>query len=139
MHRTPILLVEDNLDDELLTRRAFERNGIANPILIARDGEVAVELLLGETPVRPSVVLLDLNLPKLSGLEVLARLRADVRTRGLPVVVLTSSREEADLVCSYNLGANSYIRKPVSFAEFVKAVGQLGLYWLVLNELPGRS
>lgn len=139
MHRTPILLVEDNPDDELLTRRAFERNGIANPILVARDGEVAVEMLLGETPVRPSVVLLDLNLPKLSGLEVLARLRADVRTRGLPVVVLTSSREEADLIGSYNLGANSYVRKPVSFAEFVKAVGQLGLYWLVLNELPGRS
>lgn len=132
----PILLVEDNLNDELLTRRAFEKNFIANPMVVAHDGVEALELLHGANPLKPSVVLLDLNLPRLGGLEVLARLRADERTRRLPVVILTTSREESDLVASYDRGANSYVRKPVSFEDFVKAIGQLGMYWLVLNERP---
>jgi two-component system response regulator len=133
---TPILLVEDNPDDELLTRRAFAKNRIANPIVVAHDGVEALEMLHGAQNIRPSLVLLDLKLPRLDGIEVLSRLRADDRTRLLPVVVLTTSKEESDLIASYGHGANSYVRKPVDFEQFVDAVGQLGLYWLMLNEPP---
>jgi two-component system response regulator len=136
-----ILLVEDNPDDELLTRRAFQKNNILNTVIAAHDGVEALEMLLGDgtgaTPaLSPALVLLDLNLPKVSGLEVLRRVRSDERTRLLPVVILTSSREEQDLVEGYRLGANSYVRKPVDFREFLEATRQLGLYWLVLNEAP---
>lgn len=128
-----ILLVEDNPDDETLTRRALAKNNIQNEVRVARDGAEALQLL--ET-ITPELVLLDLKLPKVDGLEVLRRIRADERTRLLPVVILTSSKEERDLVSGYGLGANSYIRKPVDFAQFVEAVRQLGLYWLVLNQSP---
>lgn len=128
-----ILLVEDNPDDETLTRRALAKNNIQNEVRVARDGAEALELLQSITP---EIVLLDLKLPKVDGLEVLRRIRADERTRLLPVVILTSSKEERDLVSGYGLGANSYIRKPVDFAQFVEAVRQLGLYWLVLNQPP---
>jgi two-component system response regulator len=138
-----ILLVEDNPDDEVLTRRALKKNNIGNEVVVARDGAEALDYLFGtgayegrDTNVMPQVVLLDLKLPKVDGLEVLRRLRAGEQTRLLPVVVLTSSREQQDLVDSYDYGANSYIRKPVDFAQFVEAVRQLGLYWLVLNEVP---
>lgn len=130
-----ILLVEDNADDELLTIRALRRSQIANEILVAHDGEEALSLLLGEMPL-PVVVLLDLKLPKVDGLEVLRQLRSHSKTRLLPVVVLTSSNEERDIIESYSLGANSYVRKPVGFEEFMQAVGQLGLYWILVNELP---
>jgi len=138
-----ILLVEDNLDDVDLTLRAFKKNNILNPITVARDGEEAVKLLCGEEadgegsriPL-PQVVLLDLKLPKIDGLEVLRRIRAHPRTRLLPVVVLTSSREERDLIDSYARGANSYIQKPVDWGEFMEAVKHLGLYWLILNVPP---
>ena len=141
MSQRMILLVEDNPDDEALTRRALAKNNIQNEVRVARDGAEALELLFGTgaqkgDAVAPEVVLLDLKLPKVDGLEVLRRIRADERTRLLPVVILTSSREERDLVSGYGLGANSYIRKPVDFAQFVEAVRQLGLYWLVLNESP---
>jgi two-component system response regulator len=136
-----ILLVEDNPDDVELTLRAFARSNVLNEIVVATDGEEALRLLFGaqepgaeEPAVVPEVVLLDLKLPKVDGLEVLRRLRGDDRTRRLPVVVLTSSNEERDIVRSYDLGANSFVRKPVDFAEFVIAARQLGLYWLVLNE-----
>jgi CheY-like chemotaxis protein len=135
-----ILLVEDNPDDEELTLRALARNNIANEVVVARDGEEALRSLVGEGGSAggrlPMLVLLDLKLPKVEGLEVLSRIRADPRTRLLPVVVLTSSTEERDLVESYGRGANSYIRKPVDFNQFIEAVRQLGLYWLVLNEPP---
>lgn len=135
-----ILLVEDNPDDEELTILAFQQNNISNIIAVARDGAEALDLLFGPDgaggSVAPAVILLDLKLPKVDGLEVLRRIRGDERTRFLPVVVLTSSREEQDLVASYSLGCNSYVRKPVNFAEFVEAVRQLGLYWLLLNEMP---
>ena len=139
-----ILLIEDNADDELLTRRAFQKNNILNEVVVAHDGAEAIDLLLGDgggrgAPPVPAVILLDLNLPKISGLEVLRRLRADDRTRLLPVVILTSSREEQDLIEGYRLGANSYVRKPVDFAEFLNATRQLGLYWLMLNEAPPAS
>lgn len=135
-----ILLVEDNLDDEALTLRALKKNNIANEIVTARDGARALDLLLGkDAKGPPALVLLDLKLPKIDGLEVLRRLRAHERTALVPVVILTSSNEEQDLVSGYKLGANSYIRKPVDFNRFVEAVKQLGLYWLVLNEpAPGR-
>jgi two-component system response regulator len=140
---TEILLVEDNPDDELLTLRALERNRIANRIVVARDGAEALDYLFGsgayagrDTSVLPQIVFLDLKLPKLDGLEVLKRIRAEERTSVLPVVVLTSSDEEQDIIDSYHLGANSYIRKPVDFAQFVETVGRLGMYWLVLNEPP---
>jgi CheY-like chemotaxis protein len=130
-----ILLVEDNADDEELTLRALKKNNITNEVFVARDGVQAIEYLFeGERKPLPQVVLLDLKLPKIDGLEVLRRIREDERTRCLPVVILTSSREEQDLMRGYTLGANSYIRKPVDFAQFVEAVRQLGLYWLVLNE-----
>jgi two-component system response regulator len=133
-----ILLVEDNPDDETLTLRAIKKNNIKNRVVVARDGAEALDLLLGagRDAALPQLVLLDLKLPKVDGLEVLRRIRADDRTRRLPVVVLTSSKEDADVVASYDLGANSYVRKPVNFDQFIEAVRQLGLYWLVLNEAP---
>ena len=134
-----ILLVEDNPDDEALTLRALKKNNIMNQVVVAHDGVEAVNYLLGPdaaaNPV-PQIILLDLKLPKMNGLEVLKCLRSDERTKLLPVIILTSSREEQDLVNSYDLGANSYIRKPVDFNQFIAAVQQLGLYWLVLNEIP---
>ena len=132
--RKVILLVEDSDDDVTLTRRAFEKHKLANDIVVATDGQQALDLLLGESAIAPQVVLLDLNLPKLSGLDVLRRIRADPRTVLLPVVVLTSSDHDRDVIESYRLGANSFVRKPVDFLEFVEAARQLGLYWLVLNE-----
>jgi two-component system response regulator len=141
-----ILLVEDNPDDVILTLRAFKKNNIANEVVVARDGVEALDYLFATGPhdgrdarQLPQVVLLDLKLPRIDGIEVLRRIRADPATRVVPVVVLTSSREEHDLVDSYRLGANSYVRKPVDFLEFVEAARQLGLYWLVLNEAPPAS
>ena len=144
-----ILLVEDNPDDELLTLRALKKSNILNDVVVARDGAEALAYLFGEgthadqdAKMLPQVVLLDLKLPKIDGLEVLRRLRADDRTALLPVVILTSSDEERDIVASYRLGANSFIRKPVDFSQFSEAVQQLGLYWLILNQGPplgGRS
>ncbi len=143
MRNKVILLVEDNPDDELLTLRAFKKNNIVNEVVVARDGSEALDYLFGtgtyagrDVSVMPQVVLLDLRLPKVNGLEVLRRLRANEQTKLLPVVVLTSSDEERDVVDSYSLGANSYIRKPVDFDQFVEAVRHLGLYWLVLNKSP---
>lgn len=140
-----ILLVEDNPDDEALTLRAFKKNNIKNGMVVVRDGAEALDYLFGagryagrDMTDLPQVVLLDLKLPKVDGLEVLRRVRADERTRLLPVVILTSSREEQDLVNGYRLGCNSYVRKPVNFDEFVEAARQLGLYWLVLNEAPPK-
>jgi CheY-like chemotaxis protein len=133
-----IMLVEDNEDDIALTRRALQRNNIANELVVAGDGAEALRLLgegsNGDDRELPAVVLLDLKLPRVDGLEVLQRLRADERLKHLPVVVLTSSNEQRDLVRSYDLGANSYIRKPVDFQQFSDAIKTLGLYWLVLNE-----
>ena len=131
-----ILLVEDNPDDEKLTLRALKKNNVANPIVVARDGQEALDYLSDPGKPLPAVVLLDLKLPKIGGLEVLRRARENTRTKLIPIVVLTSSKEDADLVASYNFGCNSYIRKPVDFDKFVEAVGRLGLYWLVLNEPP---
>jgi len=131
-----ILLVEDDPDHELLTIRALKKSNIANDVRVARDGEEAIKMILGEEGLRPQVVLLDLKLPKLDGLEVLRRIRENDATRMLPIVVLTSSDEERDVVRSYKLGVNSYIRKPVNFNDFAEATRQLGLYWLVLNECP---
>jgi len=136
-----ILLVEDNPDDVELTLRALKKNNIANEVVVARDGVEALEYLTATGKYAgcsvadlPQVILLDLKLPKVSGLEVLRTVRADPRTRLLPVVILTSSSEEPDIITSYQLGANSYIRKPVDFNQFLEAVRQLGLYWLVLNQ-----
>ena len=134
-----ILLVEDDPDHELLTIRALKRSNIANDVTVARDGEEAVQLLFAEGAMLPQVILLDLKLPKVDGLEVLRRIRESASTRMLPVVVLTSSDEERDLVRSYQLGVNSYIRKPVNFNDFAEATRQLGMYWLVLNECPPQS
>jgi two-component system response regulator len=138
-----ILLVEDNPDDEKLTLRALQKNKISNEVVVARDGVEALDYLLGSEAQTgsnlkplPQVVLLDLKLPKLDGLEVLRRLRAHERTKLLPVVILTSSNEEQDRIAGYGLGANSYVRKPVDFNQFIEAARQLGLYWLVLNEAP---
>ncbi|HUX91979.1 MAG TPA: response regulator [Gallionellaceae bacterium] len=139
MHQKTILLVEDNPDDEVLTLRALRKNNITNEVTVVRDGQQALDYFFGEgafTRPAPTVVLLDLKLPKINGLEVLRRIRADQRTCLQPVVILTSSKEEQDLVNGYRLGTNSYIRKPVDFDQFVEAVRQLGLYWLVLNEIP---
>jgi CheY-like chemotaxis protein len=138
-----ILLVEDNADDEALTIRALKKNNIRNEVVVARDGAEALNYLLGrgahegrDTSLLPQIVLLDLKLPKVDGLDVLRGIRGDVRTKRLPVVILTSSKEDKDLLSGYDLGANSYVRKPVDFTEFAEAVRQLGLYWLVLNESP---
>lgn len=136
MSNCKILLVEDNADDEMLCLRALKKNNITNEIVVARDGAEALDYLFvedGETTELPHLVLLDLKLPKINGLQVLERLRAHPRTELLPVVMLTTSVEERDLVESYKLGVNSYIRKPVDFAEFTEVVRQLGLYWLLLN------
>jgi two-component system response regulator len=137
MNQSLIALVEDNPDDEALTIRALKKHGISNKIAILRDGVEALAFLLDANQPLPQLVLLDLNLPRLNGLELLQRLRADPRTRLLPIVILTSSNEERDLVEGYRLGANSYVRKPVDFVQFSEAVNQLGLYWLVLNQVPG--
>lgn len=141
-----ILLVEDNPDDEELTLRALRRGNVANEVAVARDGSEALEYLFGsgrgegrDASQMPAVVLLDLKLPKISGLEVLKRIRADSRTAMIPVVILTSSSEDEDMIRSYQSGANSYVRKPVNFTEFTNAVSQLGLYWLLLNSLPRIS
>ncbi len=138
-----ILLVEDNPDDEELTLLSLRKNNLAHEIIVVRDGVEAIEFLSGQgqyagrdTSRLPTVILLDLKLPKLDGLGVLRRLRADERTRMLPVVVLTSSSQDADVLASYNLGANSYVRKPVEFSAFVDAVSNLGMYWLLLNRPP---
>lgn len=138
-----ILLVEDNPDDELLTLEALEANRVGNKVIVARNGVEALDYLFCEGAYTgrdvmdlPAIVLLDLKLPKIDGLEVLRRIRADERIRLLPVVILTSSNEEEDRIKGYSLGANSYVRKPVDFDEFVKAAGQLGLYWLLLNQPP---
>jgi two-component system response regulator len=132
-----ILLVEDNPDDVLFTKRAFLKNKISNEVVVAVDGEQALAYLLphgAESPLRPALVLLDVKLPKVDGLEVLRRIRSDPRTASLPVVVLTTSSEERDIVESYRLGANSFVRKPVVFGEFVDATRVLGVYWLLVNE-----
>ncbi len=130
-----ILLVEDNPDDERLTLRALARGNLANPVVVARNGEEALQQVMNVTPL-PCVVLLDLKLPKVDGLEVLRQIRVSDRTRLLPVVILTSSSEDRDIIESYNLGANSYVRKPVNIDEFTEAVRQLGLYWALISELP---
>jgi two-component system response regulator len=131
-----ILLIEDNPDDEMLTIRALKKHNIMNKVIVARDGAEALELLLGgdASAQLPGLILLDLKLPKIDGLEVLRRIRADERTRLIPVVVLTSSREQEDVLGSYTSGANAYVRKPVNFSEFADAVSTLGLFWLLLNE-----
>ena len=141
-----ILLVEDNPDDEVLTLRALEKNAIMNEIVVARDGAEALDYIFGEGQYAgrdvsdwPQIMLLDLKLPKIDGLEVLKRVREDERTRYMPIVILTSSIEEQDLISGYRLGANSYIQKPVDFLQVVESVRQLGLYWLVLNQLPPRG
>ncbi len=147
MEKGTILLVEDNPDDVALTLRAFKKSNILNEVIVAQDGAEALNYLFAtgdyagrDTGMMPQLILLDLKLPKLDGMEVLRRMRADARTRLLPVVILTSSKEEQDVIDGYNLGCNSYIRKPVDFAQFSEAIRQLGLYWLILNETPpGRQ
>ena len=143
MDRKIILLVEDNPDDEALTLRALKKNNLANGVVVARDGAEAVDFLFGtgahagrDVSDLPEIVLLDLKLPKLDGFEVLRRIRANERTKTLPVVILTSSKEERDIAQGYRDGCNSYVRKPVNFDEFVDAARQLGMYWLLLNEGP---
>jgi CheY-like chemotaxis protein len=138
---SPILLVEDNQDDEALTLRALKKNNIVNDVVVARDGAEALDYLFGtgahagrDLGTMPQVVLLDLNLPRVGGLDVLRRIRGNERTKFLAVVVLTSSKEDEDLISSYSLGANAYVRKPVDFSQFTEAVKTLGLFWLVLNE-----
>jgi len=145
MKNNTILVVEDNPRDEALTLRALKKNNVANDVVVARDGVEALDYLFGtgsyagrDVSEIPEIVLLDLKLPKMDGLQVLAKLRADRRTRFIPVVVFTSSSEQEDMIKSYDLGANSYIRKPVDYVQFTEAVRQLGLYWLVLNEPPPR-
>ena len=135
MNNKTILLIEDNPDDVKLTLRALKNCNIANEVTIARDGVEALEMLASLNPL-PTITLLDLKLPRLNGLEVLKRIRADARLKRLPVLILTSSKEDQDVLKSYDNGANSYIRKPVEFEHFTEAVRQLGLYWLLLNEPP---
>ena len=142
----PILLVEDNDIDEMFALRAIAANNISNKVIVAHDGEEALHLLFGEGeyalpdgPLRPAVILLDLRLPKVSGLEVLRQIRANELTRLLPVVVMTSSKEDQDVVESYSLGANSYVRKPIKFDDLVSAISKLGMFWLLLNEHPDRN
>ncbi len=146
MSQKSILLVEDNPDDVALTLRALKQNNIRNEVVVARDGAEALDYLFGkgtyanrDMTVHPQVILLDLKLPKVDGLEVLRQIRSNPKTKLLPVVILTSSKEEQDLLKGYETGANSYIRKPVNFEQFVEAVRHLGLYWLVLNETPQLS
>lgn len=146
MEEKMILLVEDNPDDELLTLRALKKNNIGNNLMVVHDGAEALDFLFGTGAYAgrdinnlPQIILLDLNLPKIGGLDVLRRIRETNSLRLLPVVILTSSKEEQDLINGYSLGANSYIRKPVDFNQFVEAVHQLGLYWLILNEPPPRQ
>lgn len=142
MNSKTILLVEDNPDDEALTLRALQKNNILNDVAIVRDGAEALDYLFCQgsyatrEPSSPAVILLDLKLPKIDGLEVLNRIRNDVRTRLLPVVILTSSKEDQDVIKGYSFGANSYIRKPVDFAQFIEAIRQVGMYWLMMNEPP---
>lgn len=143
MQEKIILLVEDDPDDETLTLRALKKNKIANDTVVVHDGQEALDFLFGsgryagrDTNVRPTVILLDLKMPKVGGMEVLKQIREDERTKFIPVVVLTTSKEEQDLVSSYRLGCNSYVRKPVDFNQFAEAVREMGLYWLVLNEPP---
>ena len=138
-----IMLVEDNANDEELTLRALRKANIANNVVVARDGQEAVDFLFGtgqhagrEAPKMPAVVLLDLKLPKLNGIDVLQRMRADPRTKLIPVVVLTSSSEDEDMMRSYQSGANSYVRKPIEFSAFANAVTQLGMYWILINQSP---
>lgn len=145
MNRQAILLVEDNPSDIGLTRRALAKNAISNELVVAEDGQEALDYLFGEGPHAgrdtaelPILMLLDLNLPRVGGLEVLQRIRADNRTRRLPVVILTSSKEQEDIARGYDYGTNSYIRKPVDFHEFAEVIRQLGLYWLVINQPPPR-
>lgn len=145
MDEKAILLVEDNQDDVELTLRAFKKNNIRNPMVVTRDGAEALDYLFAagryarrNTRDLPQVVLLDLKMPRMDGLQVLQRIRSDERTRLLPVVILTSSKEEQDIVKGYQLGCNSYVRKPVSFDEFLDAARQLGLYWLLLNQVPSK-
>jgi len=140
-----VLLVEDNADDELLTLRALQNNHIANEIVVARNGQEALDYIFAQgeyahrsVDVLPQVVLLDLKLPKVDGLELLQRIRADARTASLPVVILTSSLHDQDLINSYRQGANRYVRKPVDFKEFMEAANQLGRYWPLLNEVPTK-
>jgi two-component system, response regulator len=145
MHEQVILLVEDNANDEELTLRAFKKGNIGNPVVVMRDGSAALDYLFArgahagrDANDLPEVVLLDLNLPKIGGLEVLRAIRANERTKLLPVVILTSSREDKDMWAGYSSGANSYIVKPVDFTQFAESVRQLGMYWLVLNQPPPR-
>ena len=145
MNQKMILLVEDNADDEALTLRALNKNRVANRVIVVRDGAEALDFLFcrgtytDRDPLDlPQVILLDLKLPKVDGLEVLRQVRSDPRTKTLPVVILTSSKEEQDLVAAYSSGANSYVRKPVDFNQFADSIKQLGMYWLILNEVPPR-
>ena len=136
MRHGHILLVEDNLDDEVLTLRTLRKSGVVNDVRVARDGAEALELLLDDSPGAdlPALVLLDLNLPKIDGLEVLRRIRSEERTRLVPVVILTSSKEQHDIAAGYSCGANAYVRKPVKFSDFTQAVNALGAFWLLMNE-----
>ena len=139
MNDKPIMLIEDNPDDRDLTIRALKKNNILNPVIVASNGAEALDMLLGDDQRdqgNPALILLDLKLPKIEGLEVLRRIRADERTQVVPVLVLTSSKEEADLRAAYQLGANAYVRKPVAFSEFSEAIHTVGLFWLHLNEPP---
>jgi two-component system response regulator len=146
LNNKKILLVEDNPDDVELTLRAFKKNNIMNEVIVKRDGAEALDFFFGKDGVAgkgnnglPAVILLDLKLPKIDGLEVLKKLRADERTKLIPVVILTSSKEQGDVVNGYKIGCNSYIRKPVDFNQFAEAIKQLGLYWLILNEVPPKN